>query len=150
MIEAEKIIGRSLLFEAKAFLCWEKFNQLSIKLIPIDEAVAFFYPPTGEFATIHLFYKSETQDFTSSVCLLFHEAGHFQQWQQWSNQGKGDEFWRSLNLDKGDEKIKFEREAWEHGHRLLQEFIERLNIKSSKLLDCYAELAQRSLLTYHE
>lgn len=144
------MIHRALLFEAKAFLCWEKFDQLSIKLIPITGTVAFFYPPTKDIATIHLFYRSETEDFGQSLCLLFHEAGHYQQWRQWSNQGKEREFWNLMDMDKGDEKIAFEREAWDLGGQLLNEFMERLVMSHDHLRDAYDKLAQQSLLTYHD
>ncbi len=144
------MIDRSLLFEAKAFLCWEKFDQLSIKLIPIKDPVAFFYPPTKEIATIHLFYRDDTADFSPSICLLFHEAGHFQQWQRLSGSGKEDEFWYGLNLDKGNEKISFEAEAWELGRQLLHEFVDRMDKNCGELINIYGALAQQSLLTYAE
>jgi len=142
------MINQSILFEAKAFLCWDKFPKISIKLILIDEATAFFYPPAKDILTINLFYEKHTQDFSYALCLLFHEAGHVMQWQNLSTQNREDEFWRYIHLDKGDQKIQFEREAWNFGEELLNEFLAKINIDQNILINVYKSYAKQSLLTY--
>lgn len=142
------MISQSILFEAKAFLCWNKFPKLSIKLIPIDEAIAFFYPPAKDILTINLFYEKHTRDFSYALCLLFHEAGHVMQWQNLSAQNRTDEFWCSINRDKGDQKIRFEREAWNYGKELLSEFMAKISMDQNILINVYKSYAEQSLLTY--
>ena len=142
------MISQSILFEAKAFLCWEKFPDLSIKLIPIDKAIAFFYPPAKDVMTISLFYEKNTKDCSLALCLLFHEAGHLEQWQNLSNQNRADEFERGTNLDKGGQKIQFEREAWKLGGDLLNEFLTKINMDQNILINVYKSYAEQSLLTY--
>jgi len=142
------VISQAILFEAKAFLCWDKFPTLSIKLIPIDKAIAFFYPPAKDIMTINLFYEMNTKDYSSALCLLFHEAGHLRQWQHLSNQNRADEFDHCINLDRGDQKIEFEREAWQLGGELLNEFLTKININLNNLNDYYKSYAEQSLLTY--
>ena len=144
------MIDKSVLFEAKAFLCWDKFPALTIKLIPINEAVAFFYPPTSDAATIHLFYGAESKDFSRALCLLFHEVGHFRQWQQYTKDKREDEFWELTHLDKGDSKIVFEREAWNLGSDVLKAFIKKMKISIDNLESMYQQLTEQSLLTYNQ
>jgi hypothetical protein len=142
------MINQSVLFEAKAFLCWDKFPKLSIKLIPIDEATAFFYPPAKDILTINLFYEKHTHDFSRAIFLLFHEAGHLKQWQYLSAQNRANEFWRCIHLDKGDQKIEFERQAWNYGEELLSEFLAKINMDQNILINVYKSYAKQSLLTY--
>ena len=142
------MINQSVLFEAKAFLCWDKFTNLSIKLIPIDKAVAFFYPPTKDVSTINLFYEKDTKDLTHVVCVLFHEAGHLRQWQNFSKQDREGEFWKCINLDKGKNKIQFEYEAWKFGEELLGEFLVKINMDQNILINIYKSYAEQSLETY--
>ena len=142
------MISQSILFEAKAFLCWDKFPNLSIKLIPIDKAIAFFYPSAKDIMTINLFYEKKTKDYSLALCLLFHEAGHLEQWQILSAQNRADEFWNNINRDKGEQKIQFEQQAWEMGEGLLQEFLTKNNMDQTILIDAYKSYAEQSLLTY--
>lgn len=142
------MISQAILFEAKAFLCWDKFAALSIKLIPIDKAIAFFYPPAKDIMTINLFYELNANDYSPALCLLFHEAGHLRQWQNLSMQNRADEFVHWTNRDKGDQKIQFEREAWQLGGELLNEFLTKININQNSLNDYYKSYAEQSLLTY--
>ncbi|UCE06794.1 MAG: hypothetical protein JSW07_01760 [bacterium] len=142
------MISQTVLFEAKAFLCWDKFPHLSIKLIPIDEVSAFFYPPAKDILTINLFYEKRTHDFSRAIFLLFHEAGHLRQWQYLSAQARADEFWHFTHLDKGDQKIRFEREAWNYGEELLSEFLVKINMDQNNLINVYKSYAKQSLLTY--
>jgi hypothetical protein len=142
------MISQSVLFEAKAFLCWDKFPNLSIKLIPIDKAIAFFYPPAKDVMTINLFYDKNTKDYSLALCLLFHEVGHLEQWRILSAQNRADEFWQSINQDRGRQKVKFEREAWNIGEELLTEFLTKINMDQTILIDVYNNYAGQSLLTY--
>lgn len=142
------MISQSVLFEAKAFLCWEKFPQLSIQLIPIEKAIAFFYPPTKDMSTINLFYEKHTRDFCEAICLLFHEAGHAKQWQDFYDRNKEAEFWAGLRLDKGRKKIEFEENAWQLGQELLNEFLTKMNMNNNILINFYQRYAEQSLRTY--
>lgn len=142
------MVEQSMLFQAKAFLCWDKFSDLAIKLIPIEKSVAFFYPPTSQIATINLFYEKANADFTREICLLFHEAGHFKQWSKFKSQHQEEKFWRLLDLDKGDEKVAFEREAWNSGAILLSEFAQEINLVLSKIMAQFRAHAEASIETY--
>ncbi len=142
------MINQAILFEAKAFLCWEKFPKLSIKLIPINEATAFFYPPTKDIWTINLFYEKNSRDFSQALCLLFHEAGHLIQWLHLSAENRTDEFWNSIHRDKGDQKIQFEQEAWNYGQKLLTEFLTKINMEKNIFYPIYKSYAKQSLLSY--
>ncbi len=142
------MISQSVLFDAKAFLCWEKFPNLSIKLIPIEAAIAFFYPPTKDISSIKLFYQKNTKDFSQALCLLFHEAGHFKQWQNLSDQGNEEEFWERMNLDKSERKVDFERDAWRIGQELLSEFLAKIDVDKNILINVYKLYAAQSLTTY--
>jgi len=142
------MIDKSVLFEAKAFLCWDKFPQLSIKLIPINEAVAFFYPSKKNISTINIFYEKDTQDFSKAIFLLFHEAGHLQQWHNLSDLNREDEFWRLVEQDKGEQKNLFELQAWAFGESLLSEFIDKKKITNNKMIDSYKRFSKKCLLTY--
>lgn len=139
------MVDKSMLFQAKAFLCWDKFADLAIKLIPVAKSVAFFHPPAGQIATINLFYEPDNVDFTREVCLLFHEAGHVQQWQNFKSQHREHHFWQLLDLDKGVEKMQFERDAWNCGAIILNEFSQK---NSLEIMTQYNAFAEASILTY--
>ena len=139
------MINKSILFHAKSFLCWDKFPELSIKLIPIQDSVGFFYPPQDNFSTIVLFYNAESKDFTEPLCLLFHEVGHYLQWEL---SGSIEKFSKLIDLDKGKEKIAFEQQAWTRGEELFKEFLEKEKINKDILLEKYSELKDVSLATY--
>lgn len=142
------MVDRVTLFDAKAFLCWDKFRQLAIKLIPIDEAVAFFYPPTRDMLTIHLFYELDTTDFSRPLFLLFHEAGHLLQWQEMAAEGREQEFMRWMELDKGEAKVHFEQDAWQRGASLLYEFVAQKQLNSYDLPEAYKEFSKICLSSY--
>ena len=142
------MISQTVLFEAKAFLCWEKFPNLTIKLIPIDEAIAFFYPPTPDLLTINLFYEKNSPDFSRALCLLFHEAGHVIQWQNFSDHNQTEQFWNNIQQDRGEKKVQFESQAWNWGEQLLAEFLTKINMDQTNLINVYKSYAEQSLLTY--
>lgn len=142
------MINKSILFQAKSFLCWDKFPELTIKLIPIQDSVGFFYPPQHKFSSIVLFYDAESEDFTESLCLLFHEVGHCLQWELYRYSESKEKFRKLIDLDKGKEKIAFELQAWTRGEELFIEFLEKEKINKDLLLDKYNELKDTSLATY--
>ena len=116
------MISKSLLDAAKAFLCWDVFQDLSIQLVPLQNAVAYYYPPGGSLHSIVLFYDPAQPDFSEPLFLLFHEAGHACQWRQMQTCGQGELFQRLMGLDKGLEKVSFETEAWLLGKELFIQF----------------------------
>jgi len=137
----------SVLFAAKSFLCWEKFHDLSVKLIPVQNFTAFYYPPDNHLHTIVIFYNPDAGDISQALFLLFHEAGHARQWHRMRERDESPGFTYYLNLDKGQEKIDFENEAWSMGRELMAEFIARQNL-SEKLLLKYDQLYQQNSKSY--
>ncbi len=144
------MINQSILFQAKSFLCWERCPGLSIKLVPIQETVAFFYPPQSEVASVVLFYKETANNLTDPLCLLFHEAGHYLQWLSARKARREEDFTKFINLDKGKEKIDFEREAWKIGQEMLIEFLNKEKLEMNLVLAIFFEIMNRSLQTYHD
>ena len=94
------MINKSVLFQAKAYLCWDRFPELEIKLIPLQSPVAFFYPPNKKFPVIHLYFNHGTKDFTDTLCLLFHEVGHYLQWDIESLFETEYDYFKLVNKDK--------------------------------------------------
>ncbi|NOZ63228.1 MAG: hypothetical protein GXO74_16365 [Calditrichaeota bacterium] len=139
------MIDQSVLFQAKSFLCWDRFAELSIQLVPVQTAVGYFYPPRHDLASIVLFYHIAEKDVTEALCLLFHEVGHFLQWKSSSNR---EDFLSNFQLDKGSEKIKFETQAWELGKSILIEFIDQHDSLNENILKKFDRLKQQSLRTY--
>jgi len=144
------MIDQSVLFQAKSFLCWDRFPELSIQLVPLQTAVGYFYPPRQDMASIVLFYDASKKDITEALCFLFHEVGHFLQWKSFSEKNKTEFFLRYLQLDKGKKKIEFETEAWDLGKNIFIEFINRTKILTEKILNDFEKLKQQSLRTYFE
>jgi len=139
---------KSILFQAKSFLCWDKFPDLSIKLIPIKKPVAFFYAP-GNLSSIVLFYFEDDNDTTEPLCFLFHEAGHYIQWKLFQvTGGSENEYQKIINMDKGFEKLQFELQAWIRGKGLLENFLEKEKIEKKYILKKYNKLQEISLDTY--
>lgn len=128
------MVEQSILFEAKAFLCWDKFPQLAIKLIPVQDEVAFFYPPSKEISTINLFYNPGKKDLSRPLFLLFHEAGHFVQWQKYASKNMEEKFTHHINLDSGKKKADFEREAWDIARKLMLEFFTNEKIMNDEIV----------------
>lgn len=80
--------------------------------------------------------------------MLFHEAGHVQQQQRYANAGQDKEFSANLNLDKGPVKQRFERQAWDFGRELLQQFLSGKKIATAIVLKQYDLYADKSIDTY--
>jgi hypothetical protein len=144
------MIDHSVLFQAKTFLCWDRFPDLEIKLIPIQTAVAFFYPPKNKIPIIHLYYQSGKKDFTESLCFLFHEVGHYLQWDNESMFETEFNFFDLIDKDKGEEKILFELQAWDYGLQYLEMFLDKENIEKNQVIKKYEKLKKESLKTYSD
>lgn len=137
------MIGRTVLNDAKAFLCWDALPPLFIQLVPLQKAVAYYFPPSHDSHSIVLFYDAGQCDFSESLFLLFHEVGHVQQ-----QRILGQAFHAMLS-EPGAKRQDFEREAWQCGRMALQTFIEKHALDEALLLafDAYAE---RSVASYAE
>jgi len=142
------MINKSVLFQAKAYLCWDRFPKLEIKLIPLQSTVAFFNPPNEKFPFIHLYYKHGIKDFTETLCLLFHEVGHYLQWNNESLFEPEYDFFELINKDNGEEKVIFESQAWDYGQEYLEFFLEKEKIDKKQVLERYKKLMDESLKTY--
>ena len=143
------VVGKSVLATAKAYLCWEVFGRLTIQLVPVQDAVAYYYPPNNESHSIVLFYQASLDDFSEPLFLLFHEAGHARQWSEIPVQKRESHFRKMINLDTGKDKTAFEEKAWEAGRELLSRFIEKEHLSKNLLsrFDSYKEICLKS---YHD
>jgi hypothetical protein len=131
---------------AKAFLCWDCYDDLSVQLIPVRESTAFYYPP-AQIGSIVLFYHPDAKDFISPLCLLFHEAGHHAQYQTWLKDNRSDIFWERLHTPTGPDKIQFEKESWDLGRTLFHKFLQ----KEKMLIDWvenYNRFSMQQMKTY--
>jgi hypothetical protein len=142
------VIGKAVLKLAKSYLCWDEFPHLSIKLIEMKHPVAFFYPPEKDLSTILLFYPANCRDYTESLFLLFHEAGHYEQYMGYSRTRNSAKFTELINSDKGKQKLDFEQEAWDRGKLLLENFIHKYDITISGFPEAYFDYANKCLSSY--
>jgi hypothetical protein len=117
------MVIKQLLDQAKAFLCWDTFPDLTIKLIPLEHPTAFYTPPVSNRHTITLFYPVPCDNFRPLLFLLFHEIGHYRQFQALHARGADAYFWECVNMANGKEKVAFEEESWKFGKDLLAEFL---------------------------
>ena len=143
------MLPKRILDQAKAFLCWDSFPDLTIKLVPLQEPVAFYYPPSPTYNTIVVFYPILCRDFSSPVFLLFHEIGHYLQFHEYRQQGREAIFWNLVNTIDGPQKIRFESDSWERGAVLFKKFLEQLGLFDRDLLKQYEHYAAQSITTYH-
>jgi hypothetical protein len=142
------VIAKSLLAQAKAFLCWDKFPNLTIKLVPLQDPVAFYYPPSPTSHTIVIFYPAQHDDVSQALFLLFHEIGHYRQFQEYHQQAKDRQFEEVMNMVEGTEKARFEREAWECGAVLLAQFLKQVDLSMQPIVQAYREYAAQCVKTY--
>ncbi len=138
--------GWEALARAKAFLCWDVFPGLSIQLIRTGGTTSYYFPPNRR-AGITLFCPAEGSDYSRALFLLFHEAGHHEQFLQGQNDGNTDEFRRLLDLPDGPERAAFEEKAWCLGEILLQRFLKEQQL-SAQLLEEYRDFARESVTSY--
>jgi hypothetical protein len=141
------MITKDVLDQAKSFLCWDTFPDLSIQLIELEGAAAYFYSPSNGRSTILVFYRNTNPDFSHPLFLLFHEAGHCLQFDEWMNSGRESDFWKILDETGGSIKAKFERESWNWGRELLEDFIQKNNLIPS-LLEEYNAFAEEKIKSY--
>lgn len=137
-----------LFSQAKAFLGWDKFPDLTIKLIPVQKAVGFYLSPENRLHTIILFYHARATEFTEPFFLLFHEAGHFLQFRKEENRDNNANYEKLVNQLKGTEKINFEIEAWKNGELLLREFLEKHELSIPGLMHELTEYQKNCLHSY--
>jgi hypothetical protein len=142
------MIAKSLLAQAKAFLCWDKFSDLTIKLVPLQDPVAFYYPPSPTAHTIVVFYPTQQDNLSQALFLLFHEIGHYRQFQKYRQQAQDRQFEEVMNMVEGAEKASFEREAWECGAVLLAQFLKQVAIPVQPIMQTYREYAAQCVKTY--
>ncbi len=141
------MVPKSILDQAKAFLCWDAFPDLAVQLVPLQSAAAFYFPPGGTLQAIVVFYDGRLRDFTEPLFLLFHEAGHALQRRRLAERGAGDLFARCMALDRGSRRAAFERRAWRLGGKLFAQFAEAGGL-SSRLLEKYAEYGGSCAASY--
>lgn len=134
------MVPKTVLDQAKAFLCWDTFPDLTVQLIELQETAAYFYPPSNDRCTILVFYQRHGADYSRPLFLLFHEAGHLLQYEEWEKDGRTSDFWKVLNESSGSIKTAFERESWNWGRDLLEDFITKSGLEKGVLdaYDCYA------------
>ncbi|MCX8043547.1 MAG: hypothetical protein N3B18_05400 [Desulfobacterota bacterium] len=142
------MISAATLTSAKAFLCWDVFeNTLAVQLVPIRTAVAYYYPPLNPHHGIVVFYSPQAPDLSEALFLLFHEAGHVRQWIRLHEKHHGEHFCAMIERDKGAEKIAFEQEAWHCGKELLERFVQHAHL-DPVVLEQYDLYGQACLLSY--
>ncbi|MBN2102649.1 hypothetical protein JW835_01250 [bacterium] len=140
------MISFEVIKQAKAFLCWDCYKDLSIQLIPIRESLAYYYPP-AQMGSIVLFYNPDAEDFTTLLYLLFHEAGHHSQQKSWLKNNKSEAYWKTIQTPTGSDKMEFEKESWDRGRNLFQKFLQKENI-NIELLDNFDSFSIQQIKTY--
>jgi hypothetical protein len=140
------MIIKSILNQAKAYLCWDLFQNLTIQLVEIKKAVSYFYPPSQQYTIIIYFEKGAT-DFSIPLYLLFHEAGHYLQYQDFNIQEREKDFWKIINTPTGPDKAAFEKESWIKGRVILEGFLRKQGLDNS-ILKQYDMYADQCILSY--
>ena len=126
--------ARGVLERAKAFLCWDCLPGLSVQLIEMTEGVSFFHPPM-ERQTVIVYYAKGCEDFTAPLFLLFHEAGHGEQYGAMAGRNRASEFERLMNDPGSPSRAAFEKQAWDLGRAYLERFILRESLPGRLLAD---------------
>lgn len=142
------MLSKFVLDRAKSFLCWDFLDNLSIQLVEINDTVAYFYPPQNRLSSIVVFYESGCKDFTHSLYLLFHEVGHYLQYSMYDSNNQLEDYWRIIQMDRGEEKVKFESQAWALGRDALKKFAETTSVISMNLLDEYTDYGHDCIKSY--
>jgi len=141
------MVDKAVLDQAKAFLCWDAVQGISVQLVALSGVAAYFYPPDTRQCSIVVFYNNEEADCSGALYYLFHEAGHAVQFQMMKSSGTSGDFRRLMNIYKGEERVAFEAESWQLGRSLLEQFIQKQELNQSLLAE-YDQLAAESLQTY--
>lgn len=118
-----------------------------MQLVELNQAAGYFFPPSNDRNSIVLFYRSGNPDFSGPLFLLFHEAGHILQYEEWERADRVSDYHKMMDEATGHIKTSFEKEAWDWGRDLLSDFIdkEKLNPDTMNRYDAFAE---ESLNTY--
>ena len=136
----------SVLSDAKAFLCWDIFPDLSIQLVKVAKTTSYFYPPVNR-CTIIVYYEKACADFSTPLCHLFHEAGHYVQYQEQENDNCEILFYEMMNTPTGLQRKTFEEEAWRKGKELLTKFIQKKELPES-ILKVFNDMATSRIQSY--
>jgi len=139
--------GKSILDQAKAYLCWDIFRNMNIQLVGIQSDAAYFFPPRKDDATIVVFYRDGNEDMSRPLFLLFHEAGHWVQFAEYRERGREKEFYHIINSPTGTDRYCFEKQAWAEGGILLRDFAEKHHLPV-EWLDRFDRYAEESLASY--
>ena len=139
------MISQSMLREAKAFLCWDIFKDLSVQLMPLQKSTAFYFPPQNDLHSIVLFYLKDNEDFSEPLFLLFHEAGHVQQFRKIGDKEK---YHKNLQASNGKDRMAFEQDAWDDAFMLFEQFLKTRNIESKELTDSFRRFSQTCINSY--
>lgn len=87
---------------------------------------------------------------SQALFLLFHEAGHYVQFQKYGRQGQERPFWESTHLVDGPEKADFEQDAWERSNKLLREFLHQADLPEDSVLPTYNSYAGQCIVSYED
>lgn len=139
------MISRSILHVAKAFLCWDVFKNLSIQLVPLQDAAAFHFPPQNHFHSIVLFYQQGLKDYSESLFMLFHEAGHVM---HYKNLSDPIEYEKLLQAPSGRSRMAFEQQAWDEALLLFRRFLKRADLDEGELLPLFATYSRLCISSY--
>ena len=145
-----ELVSKNLLFDAKAYVCWDVFSHLSVQLIPLETAVAFYYPPKNPNHTIVVFYLQSATDFAEPLFLLFHECGHVKQWQEFQQRNNTAQFYSNLNSPNLQEKQQLEIQAWQYAETLLRDFLRQQNMERAAILQRFNSYKNRCQSSYAE
>ena len=140
------MITKDLLDQAKAFLCWDVFPDISIQLVEMKTAVSYYYPPSDR-STIVVYYERGSDDFSLPLIFLFHEAGHHLQYLERKKTGGESEFWERIDIPTGPFKAAFEQESWNRGRVLFETFVQTCGLDESQLKR-YDSVAGQSIESY--
>lgn len=135
------MIKKTTLDQAKAFLCWDRFTDLTVQLVETTDSVSYFYPPSSR-SMIIVTYRKGASDFSRPLFRLFHETGHHLQFETLQKSGRETEFWEIVDTPTGLPKMAFEKNSWTIGKTVLEQFIRRHGLRNSLLResDEYAKL----------
>ena len=108
--------------------------------------MSYFYPPSSQSAIV-VYYERGNPDFGAPLFLLFHEAGHYLQFQEMKETRREADFRERMDVPTGRDRIAFEEECWLKGKHLLRRFIDKQGLDATLIGD-YEAYAAASLKTY--
>lgn len=79
--------------------------------------------------------------------MLFHEAGHILQYEEWDRSDRVQDFHKMMDEATGHIKTAFEKEAWDWGRDLLRDFIDKETLPA-ETLERYDVYTETCLQTY--